>query len=184
MINEEKIKKNAEKFHNSAVKYGVMNDELLSLLGSDFISAPCSTSTHLYNAYDGGLIAHILQTTKQAVNINNSLPEDKQVNQNSLIRVALLHQIGKSRMFIEQDSQWHKDNRGEMYKFNEDLLSMKTGERSVYYALKSGIELTEDEVFAIYNQDIDFGHRKLTSLGEKLAAILKIANLTSIMIAK
>ena len=36
-----------------------------------------------------------------------------------------------------------------MYEFNEDLTSMRVGERSVYYVLSHGIKLTEEEFAAI-----------------------------------
>jgi hypothetical protein len=183
-ITKEKMTKNAIKFNATGIKYNVINDKLLEMLGVEFISAPCSTSDKLYNAYEGGLIAHILETTKQAIMVNNSLPEEKQVDLHSLIRVCMIHQIGKAQMFLKQDNEWFIKNKGEHFKFNDMLLSMKTGERSTFYALKAGIDLTEHEVFAIYNQDFDFGHRKLTSKGEKLAAILKVANLIAIMIQK
>lgn len=179
-ITKEKILKNLEKFKQTGIKYGVVNEELLDMLGDGFMNAPCSTSDKFYNAYDGGLISHILETTKQAVLINEELPENKQVPLENLIRVSLLSQIGKANMFITQDNEWFIKNRGEYFKFNEERLTFKTGEASVFYALSSGIKLSEAEVFAIYNSDIDFTHRDLKTLGEKLASIIKIANLIAI----
>jgi len=181
MLTEEKILKNAKKFNDSGVKYNVINDELMTLLGEEFIKAPCTTSTNFYNAYDGGLIQHILNVTKNAIATNSALPEAKQVDQASLIRVCLIHQIGKVGMFVEQTSKWHQENKGEMYKWNEDSLSLGTAERSVFYALKSGIALTEDEVYAIYNFNSDFASKPMTKAGEKLAAILKVANMISVI---
>ena len=84
-------------------------------------------------------------------------------------------------MYSKQTSQWHKDNKGEMYKFNEESLSMSTSERSVFYALKSGINLTEDEVYAIFNYNSDFAYWSLDKEGEKLASLLKTANLIAII---
>ena len=181
MLTEEKIKKNAQKFNETGVKYGVVNDELTTLLGVDFMTAPCTTMTKLYGAYKGGLIQHILNVTKHAISVNNSLPENKQVSKEAIIRVCLIHQIGKVNMYSEQTSQWHKDNKGEMYIFNEDSLSMSTAERSVFYALKSGIDLTEDEVYAIFNYNSDFAYWSLEKEGEKLASLLKTANLVAII---
>jgi len=181
MLTKEKILKNAKKFNDTGIKYDVINDDLMNLLGKEFINAPCTTTTKFYGAHDGGLIQHILNTTKYALKINESLPADKQVNAKSIIRVCLIHQIGKAKMYTEQTSQWHKDNRGEMFTFNEDLLSMSTAGRSIYYVLKSGIDLSEDEVFAIYNYNSDFAQRPMTSDGEKLSALLKTANMIAIM---
>lgn len=180
-LTEDKVAKNAKKFNDTGVKYGVINDALLELLGADFITAPCTSTTNLYNAFEGGLVDHILTTTKHAMFINGNLPESKQVDAESIIRVCLIHQIGKTKMFVPQESKWHRDNRGEMYTWNEEVLSMSVAERSVYYALKAGIELTEDEVFAIYNYNDDFAQRPLTKKGEKLAALLRVANLVSII---
>jgi|TARA_R110001592_G_scaffold357071_4_gene659771 hypothetical protein len=181
MLSQEKILKNAKKFNDTGVKYEVINDDLMNMLGQEFINAPCTTTTNFYGAYDGGLIQHILNTTKYALKINENLPEIKQVNNGSIIRTCLIHQIGKAKMYSEQTSQWHKDNRGEMYTFNDELLSMSTAQRSVYYALKAGINLTEDEVFAIYNYNSDFAQRPMTTLGEKLAALLRTANMVAII---
>jgi hypothetical protein len=175
-LSPEKILKNAKKFNETGVKHGFINDELMNLLGKEFISAPACSTTNLYNAFDGGLVLHILTTTKYAVSINEMLPENKQVDATSLIKVCFLHQIGKSKMFVEQKSQWHRDNKGEMYIFNDELLSMTVSERSVYYALSAGISLTEDEVFAMYNYNDDFSSRPMKTKGEKLAAILRVAN--------
>ena len=36
-----------------------------------------------------------------------------------------------------------------MYEFNEDIVSMRVGERSAYYVLSNGINLTEEEYIAI-----------------------------------
>jgi len=181
MLTQEKVLKNAKKFNDTGVKYGVINDELLTLLGDGFITAPCTTTTNLYGAYEGGLIQHIINTTKHALSINESLPESKQVNKDSIIRVCIIHQIGKAKMYVEQTSEWHKKNRGEMYTWNEDLLSMSTSERSIYYALKAGIDLTEDEVYAIYNYNSEFAQKQLTNDGDKLAAILRVANMIAVI---
>ncbi len=181
MLTEEKIKKNAQKFNDTGVKYGVVNDALMELLGVGFITAPCTSSTNFYNAYDGGLIQHILNVTKHAISINNNLPETKQVSTESIIRVCLIHQIGKANMYVEQTSKWHRENRGEMYTWNEEALSMSTAERSVFYALKAGIALTEDEVYAIFNYNSEFAQKELNKLGDKLASLLKVANLVAVI---
>ena len=87
-------------------------------------------------------------------------------------------------MFVEQKSQWHKDNKGEMYIFNDTLLSMSVAERSIYYAMTAGIKLSEDEVFAIFNYNSDFAARPLKSEGEKLASILRVASMIAVIESK
>ena len=87
-LTKEKIIKNAKKFHETGVKHGFINDELMNILGPEFISAPACSTTNLYNAFEGGLILHILNTTKYAVSINEMLPAEKQVPATSLIKVC------------------------------------------------------------------------------------------------
>jgi hypothetical protein len=183
-IAKEKVLKNAKKFHETGLKYEFVNDELMELLGEEFTSAPACSTLNLYNAHEGGLIQFILTITKYAVSVNELLPEDKKVNVKSLVRVCCLHQIGKAKMFVEQKSQWHKDNKGEMFIFNNDLLSMSVAERSIYYAMTAGIKLSEDEVFAIFNYNSDFAARPLKSEGEKLASILRVASMIAVIESK
>lgn len=184
MLTKEKVLKNAKKFNDTGEKYGVVNTELLELLGEGFISAPCTSKEDLYGAYEGGLIEHIINVTKHAIAVNDSLPAEKQVDHKSIIRVALLHQIGKCNMFIPQSNNWRRDNLGENYTWNDTVLSMSVAERSVYYALKSGIDLTEDEVFAIYNYNSEFAQRPMTTKGERLGALLRIANMIAMVEVK
>ena len=180
MLTTEKVTKNAGKFFKTAETYGFMTTELMEFLGVDFVKAPATTKTSSYNAFEGGLIDHILKVAKYAVTINESLPEGVQVKKDSLLKVCLLHQIGKAKMFIENDSQWHKDNLGQMYKFNEDLVAMKVGERSIYYATQHGVSFTEEEYAAILNFDKDDSDKQVKYYNSMIGDILKIANTLSI----
>lgn len=149
MLKQEQIVKNTKKYFQTAKDLGIMNDEFMTFLGEDFIKAPASTMKDLFNAFEGGLIDHLLNVTKYAVIFNNALPEEERVDQKTLIRTCLLHQIGKSKLYKPCTSEWHRTNQGKMYEFNDELTSMRVGERSVYYALSHGIELTEEEYSAI-----------------------------------
>lgn len=177
---KDKVVKNAKKYFTTGEKYGFMNEELQNFLGVDFISAPASTRTDLHNAYEGGLVAHLLLVTKYAIGLNNILPENMQVKVDSLIKVSCLHQIGKSKLYTKQTSQWHID-KGMVYEFNEDLVSMRVGERSAYYATKFGVALTEDEYQAIINHDKDDSDKQAKWHSNMLAVILKQANELAIM---
>jgi hypothetical protein len=152
-LEQEKIVSNTKKYFDTANKLGFMTEELMSFLGEDFIKAPSSSVSMYNNAFEGGLIDHLLNTAKYAVLINKSLPVDEQVDQNSLVKVCLLHQIGKAKLYKPCESEWHRKNQGKMYVFNEDLTSMRIGERSIYYATKFGVSLSEEEYAAILNFD-------------------------------
>ena len=150
VLEQTQIVANTKKYFATATKLGFMNDELMGFLGEDFIKAPASTSTNLHNAVEGGLIDHLLNVTKYAVLINDSLPEGEKVDKNSLVKVCLLHQIGKAKLY--SPISW-KSNTGIKYEFNNTLLSMRVSERSVFYATSHGINLTEEEYIAILNFD-------------------------------
>jgi hypothetical protein len=152
-LEKEKIVSNSKKYFDTANKLGFMTEELITFLGEPFITAPASTMTDLHNAFDGGLIDHLLRVGSYAVKFNNALPEEEQVDQTSLLKVCLLHQIGKANLYTPCLSEWHRKNQGKMYEFNTDISSMRVGERSVYYALSNGVKITEEEFTAILNFD-------------------------------
>ena len=152
-LEQEKIVSNTKKYFDTATKLGFMNEELMKFLGESFIKAPASTMADLHNAFEGGLIDHLLRVGSYAVKFNNALPEEERVDQNSLLKICLLHQIGKANLYKPCDSEWHRKNQGKMYEFNDDLTSMRVGERSVYYAMSHGVSFTEEEYAAIINLD-------------------------------
>jgi len=184
-LSEEKIRKNFEKFYKTCEKYGFINENLMDFLGASFIEAPASTSTKTYNAFKGGLIDHVLRVTKYAVTLNESLPEEMQVDKNSLVKVCCLHQIGKVHLFTDNPSQWHKDNLGKMYEFNNDLTSMTVGERSAFYCMKYDIKLTDEEFQAIVNYSkIDENDKQSKWYTATTGKLLRIANEMAIMESK
>ena len=173
---KEKINKNNQTFLEKNKLYQILNKELLEYLGEDLLTAPASTMKSLHNAFPGGLIDHILKTTKYAIGINKLLPEDISVDANSIVKVCFLHQIGKTFLYKWCESEWHRNNQGKMYDFNEELTSMKIGERSAYYAMKYGISLTEEEYQAIINYDKSDDDKQSKWYGSTLSTILKQAN--------
>lgn len=152
-LSQEKIVANTKKYFETATKLGFMNEELMQFLGEAIIKAPASSMTAFHNAFEGGLIEHLLKVATHAVRINDTLPETLKVDKNSLVKVCFLHQIGKANLYTPCTSEWHRKNQGKMYEFNEDLTSMRVGERSVYYATSHGIKFTEEEYVAILNFD-------------------------------
>lgn len=182
-LEQEKIIANTKKYFDTATKLGFMNNEFQSFLGVDFIKAPASTTESLHNAFEGGLIDHLLRVASYAVKFNNSLPETDKVNQDSLIKVCLLHQIGKAKLYLPNESEWHRKNLGKMYNFNESLVSMRVSDRSAYYALAHGVTLTEEEYQAIIMFDRE-DDKMVEYHNSTLGDLLKMANLFAIKAEK
>jgi hypothetical protein len=181
---KEKILKNREKFEKTNDVHKILNEELLNFLGEDLYTAPASNMESMYNAYPGGLIDHILKVTKYTLFLNDSLPESIRLKKESIIKVCFLHQIGKSKLFKFCESEWHRKNTGKIYDFNEDLVSMRVGERSVYYALSYGVGLTEEEYQSIINFDKPDDDKQSKWYGSTLSTLLKQANELSIIECK
>jgi len=180
MLTEDKILKNTEKYFKTGEKYGFMTDDLMDALGKEFIGAPASTTTNLHNAFEGGLIAHLLLTTKYAVSLNDILPDKLKVDMKSLIKVCLLSQIGKAKLYVPKNNKWHND-RGIFYEFNEDLVSMRVGERSAHLAVSNGVSLTEVEYQAIVNHDKEDIDKQSRWHTETLGVLLRQANELAIL---
>lgn len=178
-LEQEKIVSNTKKYFETATKLGFMNEELMQFLGETFIKAPASSKSDYHNAFEGGLIDHLLKVTTHAVKINETLPETLKVDKNSLVKVCFMHQIGKANLYTPCTSEWHRKNQGKMYEFNEELTSMRVGERSIYYATSYGIKFTEAEYVAILNfdkNDDKMSEYHNTMLGE----LLKMGSIVAI----
>lgn len=187
-LTKEQIVKNTKRYLTTARKHGFMTEKLETLLGEDLIKAPASSFEHLNNAFEGGLVDHLLRVAKHMVYLNqNNLPDGLKVNESSLLKVALLHGIGKVKLYKLELDQWQRDNRGKFYDFNNDLVSMRIGERSVFYALSSGIDLTDEEYAAIINYD-KVGDVQTewhnTTLGDLLRLAIKLAIMEEKYLAK
>lgn len=169
------IEKNTRKYFETGIKYGFINDKLTELLSHDLLKAPASPLESQYMAYEGGLIEHLLKVTTYAIPINDGLPAEDKVDKGSLIKVCLLHQIGKVKLFIPNESEWHRKNQGKLFEYNQDLVSMRVSERSILYAMNSGIQFTDEEFAAIINFD-KIDDKQAEYHNSQLGEILKSAN--------
>ena len=181
---KEKIVKNKEKFDKTNETYSILTKELLDYLGEDLYSSPASNMESMYNAFPGGLVDYILRVTKYGINLNDILPDNQKVDKSSIIKVCFLHQLGKVRLYKFCESEWHRKNQGKMYEFNEDLVSMRVSERSAYYTMKFGVDLTEEEYQSIVNYDKTDDDKQSKWYGSTLSTILRMANELAIIECK
>ena len=181
---KEKILKNKEKFNKTNETYNILSENLLEFLGEDLYSAPASNIESMYNAFPGGLIEYILIVAKYGINLNDMLPVSQRVDKKSIMRVCFLHQLGKVKLYKFCESEWHRKNQGKMYDFNEDLVSMRVGERSAYYSLRYGVELSDEEYQSILNYDKTDDDKQSKWYGSTLSTILRLANELAIIECK
>ena len=127
-------------------------NKLLEDLGERLVMCPASTRTDQYGCEPGGLVEHALRVTHTMRTLNSSL--EMNLDTASILKVGLLHEIGKvgslsKRYFVEQDSSWHREKLGQLYKFNEDLNKMSVSHRTLWLLQHYGVTLTDDEWLAI-----------------------------------
>ena len=154
MLTQDEFKSNTKRFQEANLKFNIFTKELEEFLGEEFYIAPATSSKDMYGCFPGGLLNHCLRTCKYALAVNNSLPVDMRPEPGTIFRTIFLSQIGRAFLFNMNTTQWQID-KGQMYEFNDDVIkvSLKAGERSLYFANKYGVKLTEEEFQAILMLD-------------------------------
>jgi hypothetical protein len=175
MSNSKLISKNKKMFEMTNEKYQVYTPNLVTFLGESLFTAPASTMLSLHNAFEGGLMDHLMRVAKYAAMFNEVLPEALRYPKESVLKVSFLCEIGKVFMYKPCESDWHRKNQGKMYEFIEDNVSMRVGERSLFYALSHGVILTEVEAQAVLTFDKEDDDKMARWHSCPLSKILKTA---------
>ncbi len=110
-----------------------------------FFEAPASSQGH--GAYPGGLLEHSLNVYDSAMATRRDLiamrPDlEKELPEASVAISALLHDICKSNFYKLS----RKKKRNEIH---DEIFPVGHGEKSVIMLLQSGLDLTDEEIYAI-----------------------------------
>jgi hypothetical protein len=103
--------------------------------------------------YPGGLVEFSLDVALKA----KSMADFFKVSPKSIVKIALLHELGlmghlsdeSKKLFLDQDSDWHREKLGQNYKYNPECDRMNTGHRTLWMLNELGIRLDYDEFMAI-----------------------------------
>lgn len=122
---------------------------------SDFFEAPASTIYH--GSYAGGLVEHSLNVYTMlqwyVANLQDSDFELPKISEESIIVVALLHDLCKANCYHESTRNVKNEQTGKWEKVpcykREPLLPMGHGGKSVFI-IQQFIKLTPEEAQAIY----------------------------------
>lgn len=172
MLTIPQLEHNKAKFLESNEKYGIMTKELLDFLGDDLFTAPASSALSMVGCYPGGLLNHTIRACKHAIKVNEILPESLKQPIATIVKTVFLSQIGKVFMFCPSTNEW-QIKQGKMYEFCDDAIRLRVGERSIYYATKHGVNLTEEEFQAILNLDKDDEDKMAKYFSTSLTSIIK-----------
>lgn len=130
--------------------------------GIRLITAPASGKVHFHNAYIGGYMDHIMNVYKCSIGTKKlweAMGATIDFTDEELIFSALHHDLGKlgdleqGEYYLPQNSDWHKQNRGEEFKFNSNLQYMDVTDRALYILQKYQIVCTWKETLAIKLSD-------------------------------
>lgn len=138
--------------------------EKLEKMYSDFknelAEAPASARRHYHNAFVGGYLDHVLRVHDIAIQQAKLYKEqggELNFTAQELIFAAIHHDLGKlgepgEPYYLPEDSDWHREKLGRMFKFNE-IQYMSVTDRALYLLQSYGIEITRNEWIAIKVSD-------------------------------
>ena len=133
-------------------------EKLIEENAEALISAPASHKADYHNCFPCGLLDHTLRVYVILKDLKNKYDKNNKISNDSLIKVALLHDLGKigdetGPYYTVQESQWHRETLGNFYQINDGLTFMTPAHRSVYLAQRYSIPLTKEEFQAIMIHD-------------------------------
>ena len=119
--------------------------------------APASGKAAYHNAMVGGYVEHVLHVTKCALQIKELWESNGAMinfTDEELIFAAMHHDLGKvgdlnQDYYIPQDSEWHRKNRGEIYKHNPNLQYMTVTDRAIFLLNHFGISMSQWEYIGL-----------------------------------
>lgn len=153
-IDPEKIESNWNTFESLCKRFNDRNiDAMLEALGQRLAECPFAPRTEQPGCYTGGLIDMTLKVTATMRKLNETL--DSKIPTPSVLKVGLFHDLGKigdleQAHFLEQDSDWHREKLGQLYKYNESMPKMGYAHRGLWLLQHFGVALSRDEWEAIY----------------------------------
>lgn len=151
-------------------------------LGPNLILSPASGNINFHATYDGGYIDHIMNVVKNSLKMAKMYTDmggTLDFTNEELLFAAFHHDLGKlgikdKLLYVKNDSVWHVQNKGEVYKRNPDMSFMGTTDRTIFLLNQYGLKFTENEYLGIkltdgaYDTDND---KYLKSYGKKAPKI-------------
>ena len=184
----EEIEKNWSIFEKLCSRLSDDNiSNLLNELGERISTCPSSAKLDQYQAYPGGLVQHSLDVASSMRKLNDA--HDLGLKTQSILKVSLLHDIGKigsldRDYFVPQDSDWHREKLGQVFKYNESLARMSISHRSLYLLQHFGVSLTSDEWISIQIASGSHFEENRFYVGHEPTLALTLQNSKSMVIHK
>lgn len=150
-------------------------EELLNV--EEFQKCPAAPSLDSGVAYDGALMYHTILVYHFARKLQGMLGGTVKVDDVSLAKVVVLHQLGKVGMFANNTDEWQIKKMGKAYTFVDDGICLKTGERSRLLCSNAGIKFTPSEYEAMCIMDKNAeDYEAMAKYRTMLSTILRMSN--------
>lgn len=175
MLNEHQIQENWEKFREiiNTEFTGERKDALNKMYDyfeNRIIFTPASGKEHFHNAFPGGYIDHVLRVYDLIIKQKDLWEENGAMinfTREELVFSALHHDLYKigdltHDYYVPNDSQWHREKMGMIYKFNDNLMNDSSHGRTHFLLAHFKISCTQLERMAIdcadgmYSPDNEF----------------------------
>ncbi len=126
-------------------------------LGPNLMLSPASGNVNYHNAYEGGYIDHVMNVARNSLRMMKLFTEaggTVDFTQEELLFSAFHHDLGKlgereNPHYVDQTSEWHRKNRGDVYTWNQNISYMTHTDRTFYTLSQYGIQYNEKEFFGI-----------------------------------
>lgn len=153
MADFEEIENNWKQFKSITDRFEDENiNNMIDNLGERLVTAPANARNTDKGCEAGGLIKNTLEILKLSRMIDAAT--GKECNQKTLYKIVVLHNIGtigtvEKDLYLPQDSSWHLEKLGLVYKINPKLLDMDKTDLTFQLLSNYGITLTNEEYQAI-----------------------------------
>jgi hypothetical protein len=125
-------------------------EQMVDTIGQRLLMSPRGL-TEEEGGIPGGLVEFSLATASAAKSLGGTFGNTK-----SLVKVSLLHELGKiggiaedTDLYLVQDSDWHREKLGHVYKYNDKCPRMNVAHRSLWILSHFGFDLSREEWTAI-----------------------------------
>ena len=201
---EEQLKENYDKFIG-VIKANFKDERLEKLLnlynednyGLVLMTAPASSKDYFHSAYTGGYLDHVLNVIKASYGAKKYyeiMGCTIDFTDEELIFSAMHHDLGKlgikefGEYYINQDSEWHRKNQGDIFKINPDVPHMTVTDRTFFLLQQYQITCTWKETLGIKladglyeeaNKEYLRAYNKSSILRTNLPRVLHVADAVS-----
>lgn len=162
MLTDKQIQENWDKFREiiNTTFTGERKDrlnEMYDFFEDRIVFTPAAGREHFHNAFPGGYLDHVLRVIDLANQFydvweKNGAVED--FSKEELVFSAMHHDLGKvgdlrGDYYIPNESQWHREKQGLIYKFNEKIHHMTVSDRTCWLLNNFGIKYSQVEWLGI-----------------------------------